>query len=412
MAAYQKKWRLRTAELLALAESSSSDEQAEDKPDSDTESANPSNHEEEGLSATFDRIMDQDLRDDIFAGMLSSDSDTDDVYEDIDINLQEAQGNSEISEELVNWATKHGCSRSALNEMLEMLRRHGHRLPKDARTLLKTPRTVTSVDKCNGQYAYFGIESGVLQILAHRKYQLEHESINLSFNIDGVPLFVSTKDQFWPILCTFLNYEPFLVALYFGRTKPDPVQDYLADFIDEWQRLAATGITYGDRNYEIKLKAFICDAPARAYIKCVKGHVGYYSCERCIIQGTWKKRVVFNSTDNFPRRCSQDFKNLLYEDHQIGISPLINADIPCIEPFALDYMHLVCLGVMKRILVFLTGTFTDQPKACRLSKQQQNLVSSRLQSFNGLMPSEFARQPRPLAELDRWKATELRQFLL
>lgn len=33
-------------------------------------------------------------------------------------------------------------------------------------------------------------------------------------------------------------------------------------------------------------------------------------------------------------------------------------------------------------------------------------------SLSGKLPSEFARQPRPLSELDRWKATERRQFLL
>ena len=32
--------------------------------------------------------------------------------------------------------------------------------------------------------------------------------------------------------------------------------------------------------------------------------------------------------------------------------------------------------------------------------------------LNGKMPSEFARQPRRLQELDRCKATEFRQFLL
>ena len=50
---------------------------------------------------------------------------------------------------------------------------------------------------------------------------------------------------------------------------------------------------------------------------------------------------------------------------------------------SLDYMHLVCLGVTRKML-----------------------------SFAGKMPFEFARHPRSLSDLDRWKATELRQFLL
>ena len=35
-----------------------------------------------------------------------------------------------------------------------------------------------------------------------------------------------------------------------------------------------------------------------------------------------------------------------------------------------------------------------------------------LRSLNGHMPGEFVRQPRSLKDLDRWKATEFRQFLL
>ena len=40
------------------------------------------------------------------------------------------------------------------------------------------------------------------------------------------------------------------------------------------------------------------------------------------------------------------------------------------------------------------------------------IMSNMLLSFCGKMPSEFARQPRSLNEVERWKATEFRQFLL
>lgn len=69
---------------------------------------------------------------------------------------------------------------------------------------------------------------------------------------------------------------------------------------------------------------------------------------------------------------------------------------------------MVCLGVTKRILNFLK----KGPRLCKLSSQQMALISAKLVSLNGAMPSEFARQPRSLDELDRWKATEYRQFLL
>lgn len=44
--------------------------------------------------------------------------------------------------------------------------------------------------------------------------------------------------------------------------------------------------------------------------------------------------------------------------------------------------------------------------------RQKDAISQKLIALRGKMPSEFARQPRGLHEIDRWKATELRQFLL
>ena len=76
--------------------------------------------------------------------------------------------------------------------------------------------------------------------------------------------------------------------------------------------------------------------------------------------------------------------------------------------FLLDYMQLVCLGVMKRLLLF----WKEGPRPFRLTPFQISQISGRLKNMTGLMPSEFARQPRGLDELKRWKATELRTFLL
>jgi len=71
-------------------------------------------------------------------------------------------------------------------------------------------------------------------------------------------------------------------------------------------------------------------------------------------------------------------------------------------------MHPVCLGVVRRLLVFLK----QDPKECKISQRQIRETSTKLESLNGKLPREFARQPRSLASLERWKATEFRQFLL
>lgn len=91
-------------------------------------------------------------------------------------------------------------------------------------------------------------------------------------------------------------------------------------------------------------------------------------------------------------RTDEKFQNFEYKDHQLNRSPLLEIVIECIKGFLLDYMHFVCLGVVKRILMFLK----QGPGECRLSQQQLNLLSSNLKKLNGNMPREFPRQPRAL----------------
>lgn len=71
-------------------------------------------------------------------------------------------------------------------------------------------------------------------------------------------------------------------------------------------------------------------------------------------------------------------------------------------------MHLICLGVTRRILHCLRKVLP----CCRLSFLQISRISEVLISFRQNIPSNFSRKLRSFFEMDRWKATEFRQFLL
>lgn len=63
---------------------------------------------------------------------------------------------------------------------------------------------------------------------------------------------------------------------------------------------------------------------------------------------------------------------------------------------------------MKRLLLL----WVKGPLNCRLHGRSVQQISSNLLSLKNCVPSDFARQPWLLSEIDRWKVTEFRQFLL
>lgn len=71
-------------------------------------------------------------------------------------------------------------------------------------------------------------------------------------------------------------------------------------------------------------------------------------------------------------------------------------------------MHLIFLGVNKTMLRFwIKGAINIRLTAVSLDKAQQ-----RNNKLKMLIPIEFARRPRNLLDLDRWKATEHKLFAL
>ena len=90
------------------------------------------------------------------------------------------------------------------------------------------------------------------------------------------------------------------------------------------------------------------------------------------------------------------------------MSPLIELGFDMVTKFPLDYMHLVCLGVVRRLInLWLNG-----PRSCKMSQNTVNTLSDRFLQIRYYISREFSRKPRSLSDFRHWKATELRLFLI
>jgi hypothetical protein len=324
----------------------------------------------------------------------------------------EMQTTAEFLSHLAAFAVNSQLSREHLSQLLLILRNSGrfHRddIPKDPRTLLDTPRVVNVVNKCNGDYIFFGLEQGIINVI--EQSGLKIDCINVDINVDGLPLHKSSNVQFWPILCRVVEsqHQPFVVALYCGNHKPSNVHEFMHDFIIEANSLYENGLTISDKNVSVRVRAFICDAPARAFVKCIVGHTAKNGCERCTTEAVAHDHRILFLNDVGDLRTDAKFREGAYPLHKIADSPVMKMNVDIIRSFVLDSMHLLFLGVCKRLLSFLKVG----PRSVRLSHMQMDVISKRLLEITKFTPSDFGRRPRSLFQMERWKATELRQFTL
>ena len=234
-------------------------------------------------------------------------------------------------------------------------------------------------------------------------------SFLLQFNIDGLPLYKSSSGQIWPILARIKNLtynKPFTVALFYVKSKPSNLHEYLTEFCEELKECFDTGFVFLDRCFNLEIDSFVCDTPAQAFLKNTKSHTGYFGCDRCMEEGEWHNKMTFPHL-NALLRTDESFKSMLHAKHHKVLTPLVELGVGLVSALSLDYMHLVCLRVTRRLLlIWIKG-----PLKCRQSSTVMNAISS-LCALEKHVPCEFARRPRTLKEIDQWKATEFWQFLL
>lgn len=291
---------------------------------------------------------------------------------------------------LTEWASR-GVSKRKINSLLSLLRRVHPELLKTYITLLNTPKTTAVSEIDNGHVWYKGIKRNFYFLLT-KKYLDTRGRIRLNINIDGLPLDNCGKLHFWPILGTWADKtcEPFIICVYFGmQLKPSTLEQFLENFVEEMEELSTNGFEFNGHVYDVSIHNFICDVPARSFVKYTIGHSGLFSCEKCEVEGEWyHNRMVY--LNNGQKRTDQSFIDRRNPEHHQGISPLEEQlNILMVSQFRLEYLHLVCLDVMKRFLMRLLEI-----------RNRGKLIDENIEAFKNasawigqFIPREFNRKP-------------------
>lgn len=332
------------------------------------------------------------------------------------INYNDNIDNETLRIKLQKWVAEFHVSHNCLNSLLTILRSENLNLPKDARTLLKTPKANfhTIINVPPGDYIHIGVEYIMLckTLSEHIDCFDDNIVIELGINVDGVPLSASSKSSLWPILISIVNISHLSkyvlpVGIYHGKfKKPCSSYDLMNSFITEMKEILLNGISVKNKVLKFKITQVVCDAPAKAFVLNVKGHNAYHGCNSCIAEGSFVNNRMAYLDMNASLRSDKSFRTKEDEFYHKDSSPLEDLPINITKTVVIEYMHNICLGVTKRLITF----WTKGKKPVRLLKPEE--VSEELNSLKPFMLSEFTRLPRSLEEVEYWKATEFRAFVL
>uniref|UniRef100_T1GXB5 Transposase domain-containing protein n=1 Tax=Megaselia scalaris TaxID=36166 RepID=T1GXB5_MEGSC len=223
-----------------------------------------------------------------------------------DSSQEENNCERNIYDDLLLWSLECNIRNSSLTKLLKILRSHGHNLPQDARTLKKTPRTVPVKDVDPGVYWHFGIKA-MIDLLLENDVHVP-SSITVDINLDGLPIYDSSSSVFWPIqgqIQELKAMKPFVIGIYFHiKSKPKCMHQFLGSLVDEMIEFE--------------------NAQALAMVKMIQQHNGKHGCPNCHIIGR--------------------------HDGPSEIGPLEKLNIDMVRSFPTEYLHVVCLGVVKKKL--------------------------------------------------------------
>jgi len=148
--------------------------------------------------------------------------------------------------------------------------------------------------------------------------------------------------------------NPIIVGIHHGFSKLI-ANIYLNEFVNEMIDIQKNGIDFNNTNCRNSSHYLWCQGFYFIY-----ENAGYFGC---IQKGDWKNYVVSPEWNN-TLRTDESFGNREQIEHHTDTSRVTT--IGMISEIALDYMHLVCLSIMKRVLNF----WLKGPKNIRLKINQ------------------------------------------
>lgn len=361
---------------------------------------------------------------------------------------------------ILTFTAKHNLSRECCNDLLKLLKdilpETQKKLPSDIRTLRPKKILYDLEEIEGGEMAYFGIERHLrLPVTGPMLYDPDCSTLLLSIDMDGAPITTKGTTTIWPIMGTFFDEEKapvFVINLYCGKEKPTDFNKYMASMVDEISRLTIHGLHLNGKKYDFRLRELLGDSPAKADALGCKHPNGYCSCPRCCTMGEYFEHRTTYPDQSQPERTHEEFlryaeyyeaRHSAISENEIAtsneedsdfdeddlftlpeqlpqyISQFFNNNPPTIlrliphfdlvKQVYFDYMHLVCLGVMKKLIEFwLSRNSKIQIHGDKL-KQAEELLSLIRKEF---CIREFSRRVENLQFIKHWKATQLRSFLL
>lgn len=285
------------------------------------------------------------------------------------------------------------------------------------------------------------IMSDVHDALQYKKQKSKNSTSKLlSFiiNTDGAIVNGSGKSgkSVWAIqlyqnhLKPIMRFTPsniIVVGLHCGQ-KPK-MKDFFYPFMKELESIREAGGILIEKNgstvcFMPTVLSVCCDLPAKSDVQAMTTYSGYSGCSYCMhpghsVRGVNDKKATVRYTKSakeYPLRQHEDFLTIYRHLKSKPVSGVKDVscmialvDFDLVNGFAIDYMHCVLLGVVKKMLSLWLDS-ENFKSSYYIKPKDQQILSNRIIKIRPTF--EIKRKPRCILKRDNFKANEFRSLLL